>query len=93
MSYSDEIQKTHVALIHETWRQSLARDLSTVATFLFLWSIGYMAGSSALEWVGAVLGCLILVSRAVALLKDMMDKRMTPQEAREWLNRNFPEGE
>lgn len=88
--YTDKIDKTHIALIHETLGQSIARDLSTAATFIGLWSLGYYAGSAALEWVGVVIAGFILLSRAVLILKGTVDKRMTPEQAREWLDKHFP---
>ncbi len=86
----DKLKKTHVALLHETWRQSAARDLTTAATFVGLWSLGHWAGSSALEWVGVIIGFLALFARVDRLLRGAMNKRMTPQQAREWLDREFP---
>jgi len=88
--YSEIADKTHVALIHETLGQSLARDTSTVFTFIALWSFGWFVGSPALEWIGVILGMFFTFFRALVLFKGTMDKRMTPDEARAWLDRNFP---
>lgn len=91
-SFSDKRDKTHIALIHETWRESFARDLGTVAAFLLLWSVGHYAESAALEWVGIVLGFMLLIVRAAQYLKRTVDRRMTPDQARAWLDENFPKG-
>lgn len=91
-SYSDKIDKTHIAYIHETWRESLARDLGTVATFLALWSVGHFAESAALEWVGVFFGALFLFVRALRIFKKTVDTRMTPDQARAWLDAKFPKG-
>lgn len=88
--FSEKVAKTHIAYIHETWGQSVARDLSTVLIFLALWSFGHFVGSAALEWIGILLGLLILFSRLTALLKKNTDNRMTPDEARAWLDERFP---
>jgi len=91
-SFSNKMDKTHIAYIHETWRESFARDFGTVASFLALWSAGHFAESAALEWVGVVLGCLFLFGRGVHILRKTMDRRMTPDQARAWLDKNFPKG-
>lgn len=88
--YSDKVAKTHVAYITESWVQSAARDLTTGAMFLFLWSVGHFADSAALEWVGVTFGGMFLFLRALAVFKGAMDNRMTPDEAREWLDKRFP---
>lgn len=89
-NYSDMSGKTHVALIHETWRESAARDLTTVAVFVMLWLLGHFANSAALEWVGVLFGLVFLFIRVLNFFKGTMDKRMTPDEARAWLDEKFP---
>lgn len=89
--YSELSSKTHIALIHETWRQSVARDLTTAAIFLVLWSIGHFAESAALEWTGVIIAWFVVMGRVIALFKGTIDKRMTPEQAREWLDQHFPE--
>lgn len=88
--FSEKVEKTHIAYIHETLGQSVARDLSTALTFLALWSFGHFVGSPALEWIGVLLGLLILFGRLISLAKSAIDKRMTPDEARAWLDERFP---
>lgn len=90
--YSELTKKTHIALITESWRESFARDLTTASTFVLLWSIGHFADSAALEWVGVSLGFMMLFTRLLGLLKTNMDNRMTPDEARAWLDKHFPKG-
>lgn len=76
-------------LIHETIRQSYARDIGTFSTIVGLWSLGYFAGSPALEWVGVIMGIIAIFSRAASMMRN--DKvRMTPAQARAWLDANFP---
>lgn len=82
-----------MAYIIENWRQSAARDMTTAAIFLFLWSIGHFANSSALEWIGVVLGGLFTFVRVLAVMRGAMESRMTPDEARAWLDKNFPRKE
>jgi hypothetical protein len=90
-TFASKVHETHIAYIHETWGQSFARDLTTVMTFIAFWSFGYFVGSAALEWVGVLLGGLLFVMRVTALLKRTTDSRMTPDEARAWLDKNFPQ--
>lgn len=89
--FADRATKTHVAYICETWGQSAARDLTTVACFVGLWSLGYFVGSAALEWVGVLLGGLVLFARILSVFKRSVDTRMTPAQARAWLDKHFPE--
>jgi hypothetical protein len=89
--FSEKVKFTHVALIHETWRESAARDLTTIVCFLLLWSVGHWASSAALEWVGVAIGGLFLFTRCCVYLKKSVDTRMTPKQARLWLDFNFPE--
>ena len=89
--YVEESKKTHVALIHESWKHSAANDLTTVAIFIGLWSFGYFVGSAALEWVGVFIAGFIIFARALGFFKRAVDKRMTPKQARLWLDANFPE--
>ena len=81
---------THIALIHETLRESVARDVSTVAIFVGMWSLGHFAESAALEWAGVLLAATVVFVRALAVFRGNMDRRMTPDEARAWLDRKFP---
>lgn len=90
-THSEKIAKTHVAYITETWRQSLAKDLSTVASFVFCASIGWYMGSPALEWVGVAIAGIFTFGRALAAFKGAQDARMTPEKAREWLDERFPQ--
>lgn len=85
-----ERKDTKIVLIHETWAESFLRDATTVAAFLFLWSVGHFTESPAMEWVGVVIGCGFLFARALALIDQKMKTRMTPDEARAWLDENFP---
>ena len=88
---SEKIEKTHVIMVTETWLESFARDFTTLAIFLAMWSVGYYAESPALQWAGVMLAMIVTFSRAMTLVKGkMQDSRMTPDEAREWLDRNFP---
>jgi hypothetical protein len=84
-------KKTHVVLVHESLRESISRDISTAGIFLLLWSIGYFVGSAALEWIGIAIGGFITVSSALRYFRGNLKNRMTPAQAREWLDREFPE--
>lgn len=89
--FVEKMEKTHVIILHETWLESFARDATSAAILLALWSLGHFADSSALEWIAVLLGGLILFLRVLSFAKGNADKRMTPQKAREWLDREFPQ--
>ncbi len=89
--FADKMEKTHIVLLHETWEQSAASDLITLATFVALWSLGYFADSAALEWIGVLLGLVFLWLRVMRFLKRSTANRMTPDQARAWLDRRFPQ--
>lgn len=88
--FSDKVEKTHIAFIHETARESLARDLGTGTMIVALWSLGAYADSAALEWCGVAMGLILISIKATAKLKGRIDSRMTPDQARKWLDENFP---
>lgn len=85
IAMSDE--ETKVVLIRENWRESAARDVGTFVLIASLWSLGWYAGSSALEWIGVIFALVLILCRATTIFKK---RRMTPDEARAWLDREFP---
>lgn len=79
-----------IILIHETWAEGAARDLTTFATVITFWSVGWFAESPALEWLGVACAVWFTFARAVRLLKKQKGG-MTPDEARAWLDDAFPQ--
>lgn len=55
---------TTVILVHESPLQSWARDASTFALFVSLIGLGILTGSSALQWVGAIIGFITIGIRS-----------------------------
>ena len=55
--------------------------------------IGHFAESAALEWAGVTIASLFVFVRMLAIFKGAMDKRMTPEQARKWLDERFPEAD
>ncbi|MFE3839605.1 hypothetical protein [Pseudogemmobacter sonorensis] len=78
-----------IILIHETARESWSRDFGSAAVIVGLWSLGWFADSASLEWVGVILALLIIASKAQAKISGESES-MSPDEAREWLDRNHP---
>lgn len=88
MTQKPEIPR--IVLITETRREHIARDLSTVAIFILLWSLGHYAESAALEWAGVMCAFFILFHLAGELIRGQSKNSMTPDEARAWLDEEFP---
>lgn len=59
-----EKTKTEIMLVHETVLQSWARDASTFALIIAIMSIGIFAGSSAMQWLGAIVAFITMTVRA-----------------------------
>lgn len=81
-----------VIFVQESLRVSILRDITTFATIAGLWSLGYFTGSSALEWVGAIIGLIVIVAKASRWMSSIQERGvMTAAQARAWLDENFPE--
>lgn len=59
--------KKEIIILHETALQSWMRDASSVVMFVALIGIGVYLDSSAMQWVGAILGFLTIIGKASAL--------------------------
>lgn len=77
------MSKHEIIIIHETPLQSWKRDASSVTGFVALIGIGWLLDSSAMQWVGAILGFLFIIGAAFKLGRD---NRMTVEEARKRLD-------
>jgi len=82
-------EKPEVIIIRETPLESWIADMSSVACFVALIGIGIALGSNAMQWVGAILGFLTIISRAARAAKD---NRMTIEQARKRLDEIEAEG-
>lgn len=80
---TDINKRPEVILLHETTGQSWLRDASSVAGFVALIGIGVLLDSTALEWVGAIIGFAVIAGRMSRVIKD---NRMTIPEARKRLD-------
>jgi hypothetical protein len=72
-----------VIIIRESVVASLVRDAGTVATFVSLMSIGVYLESTAMQWVGAVIGITTIWARVMRFVRD---NRMTTEQARQRLD-------
>lgn len=61
MSKSPEI-----IILHETTVQAWVGDASSVVMFVALIGIGVWLDSSAMQWVGAILGFITIIGKAVS---------------------------
>lgn len=61
--------KKHVEIIilHETPLGSWIRDASSLALFVSLIGIGVYLDSSAMQWLGAIVGFMVLVGKSINL--------------------------
>ncbi len=73
--------KTEVIVVHETVAKSLARDAGTFATVVGIIGVGVWCGSSAMQWVGA-----IMLFVAACFYPFTKSKRLTIAEARRRLD-------
>lgn len=91
--WAEMMEKTHVVYLHETARESWARDAGTFVMIVALWSLGWFADSNALMWVGVLMGLVFIFFRAVYRARSALKTRMTPTEARAWLETHFPDNQ
>ena len=72
-----------IIIIKENARESWLRDTSSVVSFVALIGIGVVLDSSAMQWVGAVIGFFVILERSNRLFKS---NRFTIEEARKRLD-------
>lgn len=77
---SEEVKMIRV--VNETLAQSLLSDAGTIAMLVSLVLVGKFIGSEALQWVGAIMGFLAVLSRA-----SKSAPKMTIEEARAYLDK------
>lgn len=63
-----ETTYTIIVMRDQTVFQSWARDASSFALFLGLIGIGWVLGSDALQWVGAVIGFIVVAGQVSGLM-------------------------
>ncbi|MFU0504155.1 hypothetical protein [Pseudaminobacter sp. NGMCC 1.201702] len=68
--------KTEIIILHETVLQSYLIDTSTFILFLALIGIGVYLDSTAMQWIGAIIGFFTIAGRA------SRKRRMSFDEAR-----------
>ena len=66
-----------IILVHETVRQSWARDAGTFLLFAGLIGIGIAAGSAAMQWIGAIMAFIATFARSAGKVE-----RLSVDEAR-----------
>lgn len=79
MSFKD----TKVIVLKENVWNSWARDFGTFLTFAGLISIGVYLESSALQWVGALIGFFVIACRSISFFNN---HKLTISEARKVLD-------
>ena len=76
-------QKPEIIIVHERVLESWLRDAGTLATFCALIGIGVYLESSAMQWVGALIGFTIVFLKAS---RHMGENRYNFDEARKKIN-------
>lgn len=56
-------QTPTIILLRESWQSSLTKDAGTFVMLAGLIGLGVIVGSSALEWIGALMGMFWLVAK------------------------------
>lgn len=74
-------KRPEVIIVHESIAESWARDASSVVGFILLIGIGVYLESNAMQWVGAIIGFVTIVSLAMK-----RDNRLSVSEARKRLD-------
>lgn len=77
------IKQEHVVIIHETVVKSWLRDLSTFALFSAMIGVGWFLDSGAMQWMGAIIAFITILTRATGLHKK---NRKNIAEARLFLD-------
>ncbi|MCO5072082.1 MAG: hypothetical protein M9944_12830 [Rhizobiaceae bacterium] len=75
--------KIEVVIVNESLATSLAKDAGTLVVLVSMAGIGVLLESTALQWVGAILGFIWLLSRATSAFSK---SRMTIAQARKRLD-------
>lgn len=76
-------ERPDVIIIHETVAKSWLRDLSTFTLFAALIGIGWLIGSGAMQWMGAIIGFLTILVKASGVHAK---SRKSIVEARQFLD-------
>lgn len=78
-----ENKTVEILFVYETAAQSWLRDASSAAMFLALIGIGVWLDSGAMQWVGAILGFFVIISKSIHLGRK---NRLTIEQARKRLD-------
>lgn len=76
-------KEREIILLHETVLQSWVRDASSIVMFIALIGIGVYLESAAMQWVGAILGFLTIIGKAIS---HHNKSKMTIAQARKRLD-------
>lgn len=79
----DPQPKAKLILIRETAAESWTRDASTFVLVVAIIGVGVLLGSSAMQWVGALMAFIVITARATSFRKQ---HTFTVAEARKRLD-------
>lgn len=63
-------KSAEVIIVTETALQGWMRDAGSAVMFIALIGIGVFLESNAMQWVGAIIGFIVIISRAMRIAKD-----------------------
>lgn len=75
-------EKPPIVVIRQSVREAVISDISTVVSLVAVIGIGVLLDSAAMQWIGAILGMLSVVSRA-----SKVARRMSIAEARAFIDK------
>lgn len=76
-------KRPEVIILHETIAQSWGRDAASFALFASLIGLGVLLDSSVMQWVGALIGFLVICNHTGSFFKK---NRMSIDQARKRLD-------
>lgn len=81
-----------VMMLHETILESWGRDAVTFGLLAVLpWlNFNYLGASG---WIYAAISFAWFISLFARISSNAQNNRMTPEEARQWLDEKFPQGQ
>jgi fatty acid desaturase len=79
-----------IILIREGVKESIIKDTFTFAWLIAVIGAGAWLDSIVLQWVGLLFWVIFFLVRLAAIVGNSASSTMTPDDARKWLDENYP---